>query len=742
MDALTPVRPMPDPLPAPDPAPALPGEAPLAMPRQDLRVRPAAGPVPAEVGTHLTRFLVIGGAVLLTLLAAVEMFEALAVGGVTILEGMVLALFVALFAWIALAFTSAVAGFVAVLRGGPGPIDPDLPLPALARRTAILMPTYNEDPGRVAAALQAIDEGLQATGRGDAFAIFILSDTTDPDVWIAEERAFLALRARTGGHDRIFYRRRPKNVERKAGNIAEWVTRFGGAWDHMLVLDADSVMTADTIVRMAAAMEADPRAGLIQTLPILVGGRTLFARMQQFAGRIYGPLIARGIATWHGRDGNYWGHNAIIRTRAFAEAAGLPQLGGRKPFGGHILSHDFVEAALIRRAGWAVVMVPALPGSYEEGPPSLTELAVRDRRWCQGNLQHAAVLPARGLHWISRMHLLMGIGSYITAPMWLGFLCVGILISLQARFIRPEYFPPGATLFPQWPAQDPVRAMWVLAGTMGLLLAPKLLAWIATMADRPARRACGGGVRLFLGVVVETLLAGLLAPVTMLSQSAAVASILSGRDGGWQPQQRDDGSYPASQVARRYLPHTLAGLLLGAIGYAVSTHLFLWMSPVIVGLALAIPLVLLAGSRRAGLALARCGLLRTPEEAEPPAELRRATELRAALPRGEAADAVAELAADGELLDAHRRMLPPPRRPGRDPIDVPLVVGLARIDEARTRGEAAAGLSRAEKLAVLGDGRALARLMALPDKEAVGELSPPASPSSSGGARPLASPVS
>src|SRR5690606_28111819 len=256
-------------------------------------------------------------------------------------------------------------------------------------------------------------------------------------IWVAEEAAFLTLRDRTDGHDRIFYRRRAKNTERKAGNIADWVRRFGAAYETMIILDADSVMSADTLVRMSAAIERNPDVGLIQTLPVIVNGSTLFARLQQFAGRVYGPLIAHGIAWWHGSESNYWGHNAAIRTRAFAEQAGLPELRGRKPFGGHILSHDFVEAALMRRGGWAIHMVPGLKGSYEESPPSLTEVAARDRRWCQGNLQHAAVLPARGLHWISRLHMLQGIGSYITAPMWLGFLLVGMAIALQARFTTP-----------------------------------------------------------------------------------------------------------------------------------------------------------------------------------------------------------------------------------------------------------------------------------------------------------------
>ncbi len=274
-------------------------------------------------------------------------------------------------------------------------------------------------------------------------------------------------------------------------------------------------------------------SGLIQTLPVITGGTTLFARLQQFAGRVYGPLIAHGIAWWHGAESNYWGHNALIRTRAFAEQAGLPELRGRKPFGGHILSHDFVEAGLIRRGGWAVHMVPGLAGSYEESPPSLLDLAVRDRRWCQGNLQHVAVLPARGLAWISRLHLLTGIGSYLTAPLWLLFLLTGILIALRARFVPPNYFPGvGKSLFPQWPVIDPVRAMWMFVGTMALLLAPKLLGAIAVLLHRRERRGCGGGVRLLVSVLIETIISGLIAPMVMLTQSVDVCQILLGRDFG------------------------------------------------------------------------------------------------------------------------------------------------------------------------------------------------------------------
>ncbi|NKE46079.1 glucans biosynthesis glucosyltransferase MdoH [Roseomonas frigidaquae] len=696
---------------------ALPDPAPLQMPVQSLRQVPAPGPAARPSSPRLMglrRLLVLGGSVLLTGFGAREMGLVLDIGSPTALQVTLLLLFVALFGWIALSFLSALAGFASLLGGGGRRlgIDPAGPIPELHDRTALLMPVYNEPPERVMAGLQAIHESLAATGRGAHFDIFILSDTTDPDAWLAEEEAFLALRDRTGDHAHIFYRRRPKNHERKAGNIAEWVQRFGAAYPQMLVLDADSVMEGDALVRLAAAMESHPDVGLIQTLPVIVNGASFFARMQQFAGRVYGPMIAAGIAWWHGAEGNYWGHNAIIRTRAFADHAGLPTLRGPRPFGGHILSHDFVEAALLRRAGWAVHMVPTLRGSYEESPPSLTDLAVRDRRWCQGNLQHAAVLPARGLHPISRLHLFTGIGSYITAPLWLLFLVVGVFGALEVRFIRPNYFPSGPSLFPDWPVVDPVRAMWLFIGTMSLLLVPKLLAWFLLLLKPEERRGIGGAVRSFLSMLVETLVAGLLAPVTMLTQSVDVASILTGRDSGWQPQQRDDGTLSWRAVFRLYWRHTLFGLLFGAASWLVSPYLALWMLPVTLGLALAVPLAALTARR--GTLLRRLGLLAIPEESSPPAVLNRANSIRRRLvEQARPMEAVQRLAADPALQQAHLDMLPPPRRPRQDPLDPALLMGRAKLEEAVDLPEALSALTRPEKAAVLGDAGGVARLLQL-----------------------------
>ncbi|MCH4091799.1 glucans biosynthesis glucosyltransferase MdoH [Acetobacter sp.] len=699
---------------------ALPPEAPLSMETQNLHALPdlhGREPVsPTEPPlVSLRRLAVIGSALALTLYGAYQTHLVLDANGFSVLGVIMEVLFILLFTWIALAFTSSIAGFWSLLtRGGLGlGIHADGPLPALNTRIALLMPTYNEDPHRVMAGLRAIYASLQETGRADAFDIFILSDTTNPDVWVTEEAAFLALRRDTGDDRHIFYRRRAKNIERKAGNVGEWVRRFGSAYPLMVTLDADSVMDGRTLVQIAAAMERNPQVGLIQTLPIIAGGTTLFARMQQFAGRVYGPLIAHGIAWWHGAASNYWGHNAVIRTAAFAEQAGLPHLPGRKPFGGHILSHDFVEAALMRRGGWAIHMVPALLGSYEESPPSLTDVAIRDRRWCQGNLQHYKVIPTKGLHWLSRMHMMIGIGAYVTSPLWLVFLLVGILISLQARFVRPEYFGDTKTLYPHWPQVDPVRAKYVFIATMAILLAPKLFAYIALLFNRTTLKGCGGALRTVCSILVETLIGGLIAPIAMLIQTGGVISILSGQDSGWNAQRRDDGGVPFGVIVKGYWRYTVFGLILGTAAWAVSISLFLWMTPVLLGLVLAIPLAAFTASRDAGQVLRRLGLLLVPEETQTPDVLLKAAAAMQTPAPDLPEEAMMALLADPALLAAHRAMLPPARRPG-DPIDAERLVGLLKLQEARSLTEAETTLTTKEKAAALGDATALDRLVALP----------------------------
>jgi membrane glycosyltransferase len=664
--------------------------------------------------TPARAYIFIGTAIL-TAAGCYEMYQVLKVGGITVLEAMVLFLFVLLFAWVAFSFTSALAGFVVLVlrkRDELG-IDPSAPLPSVTSRNAMLLPTYNEDPHSIMARLRAIHESVGETGHAPQFDWYVLSDTTDPSIWVAEEKCILQFRGGTGAGN-VFYRHRRENTARKSGNIEDWIRHFGAAYDHMIILDADSLMTGDTIVRLAGAMQRHPRVALIQTLPIVVNARTLFARLQQFAGRLYGPLIAAGIAWWHGSEGNYWGHNAIIRVRAFAQAAGLPELRGRKPFGGHILSHDFVEAALMRRAGWAIHMAPTLGGSFEESPPSLVDFAARDRRWCQGNLQHLAVLPARGLHWVSRLHLLVGIGSYLTAPLWLIFLILGILISLQAQFVRPEYFPKGFSLFPQWPAQDPILAAWVFLGTMGLLIVPKLLAFILLLLQRERRRSFGGGLVALVGILAETLISGLIAPVMMIFQSSAVSEILLGRDAGWQVQRRDDGMLTSSEAIRRYALPTLIGVVMAATAWVVSLSLLFWMAPVIAGLLLAVPIGLVSSTAPSGSGSPL--LFRTPEQMSPPKVLTRAAEL-ARVARQPVGHPLRELRENDTLLQAHLDNLPAGTGRVRGQVDPHLAIARAKIEEAIGFDEALAFLSNRETFAVLNSPMVLKEVLVLPDAE-------------------------
>jgi membrane glycosyltransferase len=572
------------------------------------------------------------------------------------------------------------------------------------------MPVYNEQTARTFAALEAIRASVEATGHGASFDYFILSDSTNPDAWIAEERAFLALRDRIGPDARIYYRHREKNHHRKAGNIADFVTRWGGAYEHMIVLDADSLMTGDCILALTRAMEADPSSGIIQSLPLVVNRNTLFARLQQFAARVYGPVIATGLAIWSGRDGNYWGHNAIIRTRAFAAHCGLPDLKGKPPFGGHILSHDFVEAALMRRAGWSVTMLPLLEGSYEESPPSLIDLSVRDRRWCQGNLQHSRVIGARGLRLATRQHFATGIMGYLASPFWLLQLVVGIALVLQTTYIRPEYFTREFRLFPTWPRFDPERALALFALTMGILLAPKFFGLILMLFDGERRRACGGAIRLVISSFIEIILSGLIAPILMVVQSGSVFQILLGRDTGWNPQRRDDGSIPMRDIVRRHRWQTVLGAVAGLSAFLISTSLFLWMSPTILGLVLAIPLSWISGSLTAGLVLKRLGLLLTPAETTPPPIVVHANALQAENEtRGfDDADALLVLHADQDFRERHEAMLPHRSHRGRGEFQTDQVMAEAKIIDAASIQDAIRWLKPKERMVVLGDRALLA----------------------------------
>jgi membrane glycosyltransferase len=674
MEHLTLVRPAEAMRPAP-----LPPEAPLEMPAQDLRSSPGARSMPSGPAVRWARFGLGLTTLLLSAALIHQMWMVLSVGELTSVEQVMLALFVVNIGWIAFGALSPVIGFFARRAQPPVSAGP------LRARTALLMPAYNEDPSRILGAACAMLRDLDARGAGGAFDLFVLSDTNKPEVWLAEQAMVDAARADPVIGPRIFYRHRSRNLKRKAGNIADWVERWGNAYPFMLVLDADSLMEADCIIELARRMEADETLGILQTAPKLIGAVTPLARVQQFASRVYGPVLAQGLRAWFGNAGNYWGHNAIIRTRAFADCAGLPELRGKPPFGGLILSHDFVEAALVRRGGYAVRMADDLAGSYEQAPPNLIELAARDRRWCQGNLQHIRLIPAAGLHPLSRLHLAMGVMSYLASPLWLAFLLSGMALALHAYLVPPDYFVNRWSLFPDWPRIDPERAMALFGLCILVLYAPKLFGAAAFLRDRTSR---GIRIRTLPGVLAEIVLSALIAPIMMLVQTSSVIQIVTGRDSGWSAQARDADRVPWSLLWRFHRRHVLAGLLLAVAAGAISWRLLAWMSPALLGLVFAAPVSAFVGSARAGRGLARLGLLTTPEECAPPplaaAAEREAAALRARAP---APKGLGPLLADPDALARHLAWLDAAtsRRPG-DP-DAALAGALLRLADGADPAE-------------------------------------------------------
>jgi len=589
----------------------MPPEATLAMPVQDL-ARPPIHTIHKTKALKTPtrrRVAVLGTAGIATGVLLYETLVAFSVLGLSVYEMAVAVLFAFNFFWIALAAVNAVIGFAMQKAATRKQLLSE------GLKVALIIPAYNENATHVFANACAMLESVNKVRSEHEYALFVLSDTNDPDLAAREEAAFRETKALLGGSAAIFYRRRSQNTDQKAGNIAAWCRRWGGAYDAMVVLDADSVMEGRTINLLADEMAADPDVGLLQTVPRLVKGETYFAKLQQFATAVYGPLLARGLAFWFANEGNYWGHNAIIRTRAFAACAGLPRLAGKGSLSGSIMSHDFVEAALLRRAGWQVRLLPDIGGSYEETPPSLVDHIARDQRWCRGNLQHIRVISAAGLHPMSRFHLVHGVMSYLAAPLWLLFIGLGLFATMD----------PPASIFMvgQWPSIareltlgtniSPTAGLF--GTTMVILLLPKLLGLMNLFVNRALIEQWGGWGRVVVSMLIEVVLSAAIAPVLMIQQTRAIVRTLTGRAKGWQPQRRMAKNDTLRELARVHAMESLAGICLVA-GIA-SGIVSLWLTPVMVGLVFAAPLSALV-SRHSSYLFDRLGILSVPESTSVP----------------------------------------------------------------------------------------------------------------------------
>ncbi|GIW42331.1 MAG: glucans biosynthesis glucosyltransferase H [Candidatus Binatia bacterium] len=580
-----------------------------------------------------------------TLVATNFMLDVLPQRGATYLELAIALFFGALFGWISVGFWTAVTGFFLLLRKADRfavlrDVPEEGPLPSPEARTAVVMPVCEEPPARVFAALRTMERSLRRLGAADRFDFFVLSDTADPARWLDEEFAWFRWRLSEGLPEGVFYRRRRARVERKSGNIADFCRRWGGRYRYMVVLDADSLMAGETLLRLVRAMEANPRVGMIQTAPRAFGRRSLFGRIQQFGSRLYGPVFAAGLHFWELGDGHYWGHNAIIRLEPFLRFCGLPRLPGEPPLGGEILSHDFVEAALMGRAGWEIWLAYDAEGTYEEVPSSLLEEMQRDRRWCQGNLQHLRLLFARGVFGAHRALFLNGAMAYVSAALWFVFLVLSSAEAIWQVLREPDYFPHGRSLFPEWPVWRPDWAVALVFVTAAILFLPKVLA-LALVFVRGRSRDFGGAAKLVGSALLESVFSALLAPIRMVFHTRFVLGNLFGKSTGWRSQRREDAETSWTEALTRHGGDTLLATVWGAGLLWLNPEFFWWLTPVLGALLFSVPLSVWASRVRWGETARRLGLFLVPEETRPPAllrdfelELRREEEAGRRLPGG------------------------------------------------------------------------------------------------------------
>ncbi|MDM0017760.1 glucans biosynthesis glucosyltransferase MdoH [Variovorax saccharolyticus] len=535
------------------------------------------------------------------------------------LEYSQIALYAVLSGWVVTGFVTALMGFYVSVRGDKHALSgkqvADHPMNPEAR-TAIIMPICNEDVSTVFAGLRATCESVASTGHAKQFDVFVLSDSYTPEIAAAERAAWEDLRAALAESPNqpqveVYYRLRTRRTHRKAGNVADFCRRWGKDYRYMVVLDADSVMSGDCLTSMVKLMEANPTAGIIQTATQAIGHVTLHARAQQFASRMTGRLFTLGMQFWQLGESHYWGHNAIIRVQPFMDHCALAPIKGKGGMSGGIMSHDFVEAALMRRAGFHVWLVADLVGSYEQQPPDLLSELQRDRRWCQGNLQNARLMAEPGLHPVHRAMFVTGTMAYASAPLWLAFLTLGTALWLT-----------GSSVVEHWLAM-PMELAGLWLWTLCLLFLPRILGLVAVVI-RGEQRQFGGVGGLLKSAALESAMAIVQAPVRMLAHSLFVVVALTGLKLDWKSPPREAAAVSWRIAVSQLAPMSFVIAAL-AVGIAlIDASALTWLMPVGLPLLLAIPLTVLTSQIGFGIALRDRGFLLIPEESRSPAVLRRA----------------------------------------------------------------------------------------------------------------------
>jgi len=641
-----------------------------------------------------------------TIVATWYMRGVLPYQGGNLLEVAILFLFALLFCWISAGFWTAMMGFLQLMMGrdrysvssrglSNAPLPPDA-------RCALVMPICNEDVARVFAGLRATYESLARTDALKQFDLYILSDSYHADICVAEQQAWLELCKTVNGFGRIFYRRRRRRVKRKSGNIDDFCRRWGANYRYMVVLDADSVMSGPCLKSLVQLMEAHPDAGIIQTAPQAAGMHTLYARIQQFATRVYGPLFTAGMHFWQLGESHYWGHNAIIRLEPFMKHCVLAPLPGKGAFAGAILSHDFVEAALMRRAGWGVWIAYDLPGSYEELPPNLLDELQRDQRWCHGNLMNFRLFLIEGFHPVHRAVFLTGVMSYLSAPLWFLFLALSTALLAVHTLTEPQYFVEPRQLFPIWPQWHPDKAIALFSTTFVLLFLPKVLGLLRVWFQDAD--SYGGRIAALRSMLLEVVFSMLLAPVRMIFHTRFVVAAFLGLKARWVSPQRDNNDTPWSEAVRRHASQTLLGVAWAALVAWLNPVFLLWMLPILAAWLLIIPLSVHSSRVEPGMQASADGLFRIPEEANPPRELtatREYTRDHRERPDGEPgfaqaiADPVINALACAMGTARHR------------PVPANLAARQALVEQAMVQGP---GLTEPQRIKLLDDPIAMARL--------------------------------
>ncbi len=638
--------------------------------------------------------------------------------GLTPAKYTLIAIYAVLTTGLALGFVQFLAGFLVCLTGyAPQRISRRIRLdsadaaPELQSRIALLFPVYNEEPKRVFNGIETVYHALQNAGQLEHFDFFILSDSTQPNRWIEEENEWLKRCNKLQAHGRLIYRHRTVNLNQKSGNVSDFCRRWGAHYDHMICFDADSLMSAECILKLVRLIEANPQVGIIQTMPGLFGAQTLFARLQQFANRVHGDISAAGLNFWQQSEGNYWGHNAIIRLEPFTRSCTLPELPGPKPLGGRVMSHDFVEAALMRKAGYEVWLADDLGGSYEELPPTLLDYAQRDRRWCQGNLQHAWIALFGKIPCINRLHMLNGIYAYLAAPLWLAFLAISTLAAYSWESSGLSLLP-RAPLIPFAPHSLLAHGLLIFGITLVMIFLPKLMTMLHLLVHRSTCKDFGGLTKACLSIGIEVFIFTLMAPSMMLFHSTFVFSILTGGKVKWSTQNRYQDTHTTwQQGVQAHAGHTLVGIVWAVIAWHINPNFFYWMSPVLLGWILSIPLSIITSHSELAHWFTQRQLLTTPEESQPPEIIRHLNQLEAATePAPLPIEALREdfglmqVILDPYINALHLEFLPPRRNQTAE-----TTAALGKLAEKLVHSGAPA-LSNAEKNRILNDPRSVSEL--------------------------------